>query len=190
MRVVLFYLKRLVWWGLYLGWELRQRVSFRRLRFSDFYIIDIDNTLTVSELGAPVNHRSPAPREQTVRFVQRLLEEEKAVLFLSARDFRLYDNTKDWLANQQIWTKSKGLFLVRSANAKLPYLMKAIRQNSKVIFVDDMSYNHENGTVKSYDDEISRLQELDLLYLGKDVIHANTLFAACNIAPNRPTGQA
>lgn len=157
----------------YFFWDKKQKWVFRRLAvLEELYIFDIDNTLTINLIGEKVDHANPNPRSEMIDHVRSLISEGQAVIFLSARDFRAYSNTKKWLGEQQIWSGSRGLFLVKSASAKLPYLQIAIARHHKVTFVDDMSFNHENGQIKYYDQVVEEISKLKLNFLSLKFIES------------------
>lgn len=152
-------------------WERRQMIRFNQIKeHGSLYIVDIDNTLTISELGKELNHLSPQPRKEMISYVRDLAEEGHKVIFLSARDFRLFQATEKWLNSHMLPANDSSLFLVSSARAKLPYLELAINRNTKVIYIDDLTYNYENGEIKNYSAVIKEVQSMKLDYLGQNFI--------------------
>jgi len=165
------FVKRRIYSIIYTRWDKAQRHSLKKISgYSKLYIIDIDNTLTINDVGSPIDRDNPKPRQGLVDLVQKLIEEKEKVVFLSARDFREFKRTKQWLDSLGIFSDSNELYLVESANSKLPYLRQAVHSNTNVIYIDDLSYNHENGTIKFYSDVIRAVEKLELEYRGKNFI--------------------
>ena len=53
----------------------------------------------------------------------------------------------------------------------MTHLLKLfIKKFSKVIYIDDLTYNQENGEEKLYKDIISTVKKLNLIYLDNNVI--------------------
>ena len=63
-------------------------------------------------------------------------------------------------------SKNPPLFLVPTAEDKLPYLKKALHQTNKITYYDDLSYNHENGQVKFYNSLIDYIKKTPINYIG------------------------
>lgn len=135
------------------------------------YVVDIDNTLTVNQIGSAVNHIDPMPRKSLIEYILTNWYGNGRVVFLSARKFMLVYDTKSWLNSHGFKEATlKDLFLVRSAKSKLKFLSQLSLQNGEVTFIDDMSYNHENGVVLYYKDVKEEVEKLSITYLGIDFI--------------------
>jgi len=118
-------------------------------------IFDIDNTLADSWPTYCMNfisqkerliHIKPFPRMTQV--VQDYYLKGALVFFISARRYRDYRVTRQWLINQKIYRGN--LIIVNSPEEKLKFLRLA-SQYGAVDYYDDLSYNHENGEVKFYE---------------------------------------
>jgi len=154
------------------GNDFLQYQKFKKITGLEvLYVFDIDNTLTISKLGAPINHVNPAPRTQMIEFVKKT-KENFAVVYLTARSYRLRDYTFEWLKNHELILDKNILFMVSNSKAKIRFLRYAIEKNKKVIYYDDLTYNHENGIVKKYEKVISNVQKLKLDYFNVDKINA------------------
>lgn len=154
-----------------LVWEIGQRRRLRNIRdFDPAHVIDIDNTLTVCGADGRINHFDPSPRENMVRYVKRLLEMERKVIFLSARDHRVYKATISWLASHGILQSRESVFLVRSAMHKIEYLKTLAQNNRNIEYVDDLSYNHENNDIRFYEAVIEEVRKLPITWRGLDFI--------------------
>jgi hypothetical protein len=71
----------------------------------------------------------------------------------------------------QQWLRSCGLdgcdlILVASAADKMYYIKTLISNDLTVVYIDDLSYNHEHGAMKMYHELIQELNGLPLTYLG------------------------
>lgn len=153
-------------------WDKNQIKTFRRIKGLEIlYVIDIDNTLTINEIGKPLNRDHPTPRRGVINVIREKQDQNDKIVFLSARDFREYQRTKGWLADQGIFSDKSELYLVKSAASKLFYLKLAAQLNSKVVYIDDLSFNHENGSIKFYHDVISEVSEIDVEYRGVEFIN-------------------
>lgn len=154
--------------GIYRLWNRAQLTRIRRIKqCHNVYVIDIDNTLTINGLGDQVDHINPKPRKALIDYIIANWYKSEKVIFLSARNIRLYSSTKHWLREQGFQNVSlQNLFLVDTAKSKIEYLQLLVGNNIKVTFLDDLSYNHENGEVRYYDEVVSSVQKIDLTYLG------------------------
>jgi len=157
---------------MYTGWHHGQIKRWSQIKGNDkVFVIDIDNTLTISKLGDPINHSNPKPRKSMIDYVSNLIEEKNTIVYLSARDFRSYRRTKDWLERMGVFSEDQELFLVKSSMSKIEYLKVLCAHNHHVTFIDDLSYNHEHGTVKYYNDTRLALKSISLNYLGIEFIN-------------------
>jgi hypothetical protein len=92
-----------------------------------------------------------------------LKKQDVEIMFLSARNLSYYDITKRWLELNDI--PSRNLFLVWKVEQKIKYLSDWSRKNT-VFYFDDLSFNHENGNIKYYDNVIAAVNKLSLVYYG------------------------
>ena len=167
-----FLIKREAKRALYIFWDYLQMSMISRIKNNRcVYVVDIDNTLTISRTGEKINHQDPHPRLSLIEYILENWYYNDELIFLSARDIRLFANTKEWLIKQGFKSVSKKkLFLVKSAKHKVTYLNLLLNNNSKVVFLDDLSYNHENGEVLFYTNVISEVSQMKLTYKGLDFI--------------------
>jgi hypothetical protein len=157
----------------WLQWEFRQKKRLGSIRGLDpTHVIDIDNTLTVFEAGGKINQIDPPPRQNMVLYVKRLIDLNRKVIYISARDFRIYKPTLSWLDKQGILQSSESVFFVRNAMQKVDYLKVLVRNNRNIEYIDDLSYNHENGDVRFYEAVIEEVRKLPLTYRGVEFIEA------------------
>jgi len=150
--------------------ELRRAI--RNLRSGQkVYLVDIDNTLadTWPSLKDCIYHCENQRYQTLSIFIgmrNYLLEIQKLhkVIFISARNYLTYGTTKRWLA--ECGMEGSELILVPDTMEKIYFLLELIMLKKEVVFIDDLSYNHEHGEVKSYDLMLSLLDQLPLTYIG------------------------
>jgi len=135
------------------------------------YLVDIDNTLadTWPSLKDRIYHCENQRYQTLSIFIgmrKYVLETQKLhkVIFISARNYLAYGTTKRWL--EECGIEGCKLILVPEAMEKIYFLLELIMLKKEVVFIDDLSYNHEHGEVKSYDLMLSILDQLPLTYLG------------------------
>ncbi len=166
-------LKKMLFGIAFTVWKIPQSVLLKRLKnYSVLYVIDIDNTLTVSELGNPLNHSNPTPRAGMIKYVKNLISCQEKVIYLTARDFRIKKPTIQWLTTNNIFDNLTDVFFVQSAAHKIPYLKYLHQNNKKIVFIDDLSYNHENGEVKKYAEVENIISQMSIEYKGINYIES------------------
>lgn len=153
------------------------KFRFRRLiekidKKKTVYIVDIDNTLsdTWPSLHKYV-YRSEDQRYSSLSvfigmrnyILQKITAGEK-VIFISARSYFNYYSTNKWLLSCGITADQ--LVLVDSALDKLLYLKELLAHDIRVVYIDDLSYDHEYGEMKLYKELIADVRKLPLTYLG------------------------
>jgi len=152
---------------------------YRRAKFllsvlvkgGDIFIVDIDNTvantfpLLLQDSCLKLVYQRANCFSNVVDFINEQRHAGKAVFFLSARDSQYYKVTEDWL-NRNVFGGFNELLLVSSANEKLIYLKLLVFCKKKVFYIDDLSYGHETGTVRYFDNLIRRVSELPIVYIG------------------------
>ena len=154
-------------------WDYLQRFRLSAVRNNAIvHVIDIDNTLTIYRGDGKIDHINPDARHNMIQYVRDLIVRNHKVIFLSARDFRLWNPTIQWLSKQNVLVSKKDVFLLPNASAKIDYLNKLIEQNIEVNYIDDLSYNHEKGQVKLYEEVLSLINKMPLTYKGIDFIES------------------
>lgn len=137
-------------------------------------IFDLDNTLLntypfLGEIDKEQMYLNLPAHEGMFSVFKQCLSEGKDVVVISARSYRYKGATYNWF-NKNLQRNDIPIFLVPSASSKLNFLKVAIRKRAKVVYFDDLSYNHENGDVKFYDNVIEEVRKLDLVYFDFDFI--------------------
>lgn len=144
-------------------------IQFRKLINSDIdndlYIFDIDNTIANTWPSFNASYTSTKKRlenikpfENMMKLINELYIKNNKIIFLTARDYRYYFTTKRWLIKNNIYKNN--LIMVLKPQQKIK-LLKNIKH--KVFFYDDLSYNHENGEVKYYNDCIEVVTKLQYI---------------------------
>lgn len=145
-------------------------IKFKLIIKNTNVVFDIDNTLAIS-WPSLVNGcdnefrrlKNLSVHNNVLNLVNKYLENGENIIFLSARDYRYYMVTRNWLRrhiNGQF-----GLILVSKPSEKVSLF--AANGHRKFVFYDDMSYSHENGIVKFYHQEINAIKKLDFVdYYG------------------------
>jgi len=133
-------------------------------RKNDIYIFVIDNTIsdTWPELltsSKKIAFHNAKPFERVINLIENLYESDKVVFFLSARNYNYFGLTKKWLIKNKIYRDN--VFLVDNVDEKFWYLNKC--KKFKIYYFDDLSFNHERGDVKYYDQFIEKIAKLSNL---------------------------
>lgn len=160
----------------------KKQVYFRKyLKFIEsnsennhLIIFDLDNTLahTYPNLGASDTHRmyrTLPPHKNMLDLVNKTFNSGTTCIILTARDYKYKSDTEYWLY-RYINSEYIPFFIVPAAKDKLNYLERAVSKFNKVTYYDDLSYNHEHGEVKYYENEINKVKTLDITYIGYDKI--------------------
>lgn len=126
-------------------------------------IFDIDNTVANSWPSLLDKHQSERDRLISIPAFQKVVEiidfyvsTGEKVLFLTARDYKSYFVTLQWLS--KIGFGKANLVMVSNPSEKIKILKSASKKN--ILLYDDMSYNHENGIVKFYKNEILQISKM------------------------------
>ena len=138
---------------------------------SELIIFDLDNTLANTFPYLKNNNLKEVYSQVPVhigmiRIFKDCILSNKNVIILSARSFRYHSITRNWIDSNLHGIKKPPLFLVPTAEDKLPYLKKALHQTNKITYYDDLSYNHENGQVKFYNSLIDYIKKTPINYIG------------------------
>jgi hypothetical protein len=144
-------------------------------------VLDIDNTIAdtwpaIRDRGAEKWHhfslfKKLRPfQERITFFISRY--PASPIIFLSTRNIVYYKTTKRWLLQSGFNNRNFLLILTLKVEDKLKYLEILQNQYKKVIYCDDLSYNHEHGEVKYYQHVIDKVADMKLEYWGFTEINA------------------
>ncbi|SHG02653.1 hypothetical protein [Pedobacter caeni] len=150
------------------------------------YLVDIDNTLAdtwPSLCGRVYGNERDRYRSLSVFLgMRKLIVHQRTmakVIFISARSYLNYQVTKRWL--ESCGLGGCDLILVAKAADKMYYLKTLVSREITVVYIDDLSYNHEHGELKLYHEMILELKDLPVTYLGLEEIE----LINSNCEPNR-----
>ena len=150
------------------------------------YVFDIDNTVCDTWKSLPrlsskksdyiTDEKIRVSNLQIFRGMQKHIKSiyknnDNYVMYLSLRPIFLWISTMNYLKRHNILDSLSNLVLVNQIDDKftvINLLSKLTR--AKIIFYDDLSYNHEYGKVLYYDTLIKKLEKLDIAYYGYDEI--------------------
>jgi hypothetical protein len=153
-------------------YNLFRNVFFSVLRFSTYVwfcqnnhirivVFDLDNTIAYYNYSNSTRNESLFYRFRNMQVYSGVLKLMLAyqkrnyrILILTARDYRFYNVTRNWLRKNNV--PYDKLILVHS-----PTLKKAILKHNQnlVTYYDDLSYNHENNHIKYYSELINYFHE-------------------------------
>ena len=158
--------------------------------YTDFWVVDIDNTIADTWPTLLPQNRLQFPSDQArileipplagmkARFDS--LTPQTRVIFLSARTYWSAWVTKKWLAQQGFSKPDSVLVLVEHPKDKVALLRKVLGERRppqyKITFFDDLSYNHENDAIRFYEPEIAEIHQLPIQYIGyAELLHINNV---------------
>ena len=134
----------------------------RHINKKKYIVCDIDNTIsdTWRQLYLNESIHDAKPIDKIIKYINSY--ENCQYIFLSSRPIHEYLRTISWL---RLNVRKKFLLILTSSpKGKIKYLK--IIEESIIVYLDDLSYNHENGTVKYYHDEIKIINKMNMPYIG------------------------
>ena len=140
------------------------------------FVFDLDNTIantwpsfldTYPSEYSRLKNLKPFPK--MVDCFQAMQSNYKCIV-LTARHSIYYPVTIQWLKSHVASISIFNIFLCKTPRNKVNLLKLFIKKFSKVIYIDDLTYNQENGEEKLYKDIISTVKKLNLIYLDNNVI--------------------
>lgn len=150
------------------------------------YFIDIDNTLADTwptlKQGYYRNERERLNSLPIFAGMRRYIldlkrDKENKVLFITARNITAHQVTLNWLRGNGIETSAEDVVVVSSAKQKIRFIAAAKEKKINITYIDDLSYNHENGEMKMYKEVISAINSMNVPYLGvEEISEINRLF--------------
>lgn len=147
------------------------------------YIFDIDNTIGNTHPTLTRQYQSETERLLSISVFPRMKKlvnsvlnsPSRKVIFLTSRSYLTWGPTHQWLVQNGIDVAKSDVIIVSSPAQKTDFIKKILPRNKPVTFIDDLSYNHENGQVKFYDTEIQLISGLSLRYIGyKTILRFNS----------------
>lgn len=141
--------------------------------FNRFLVLDIDNTLANTWKYLKTKNKKKISYSEIPLLVKTIEHIKKKysnlpIVYISHRNILNYYETDIWI-QKNIINKNNFLILVSKPGDKLFYL-NSILQTHRVIYYDDLSYNHENGKVLFYEKMIEEIKKMDIVYYDYDFI--------------------
>ncbi|MCY7291770.1 MAG: hypothetical protein LH615_06255 [Ferruginibacter sp.] len=148
-------------------------------RNRNIIISDIDNTLShtypcINKGGLKIHYRNLSYFPLVKEYI--LLRKDKSnakMFFLSVRPIGVFFKTASWLKKVGFeGVNPVNLFFVTSPTQKISLLKKIINKKRKILFIDDFSYNTENGETFFFQNEIDAVSSLNVEYIGYHQVKA------------------
>ena len=148
------------------------KVLFKSLG-KDLLILDLDNTIVLtaewlcenSSKNLELAYERASLNESLIRHLETEYPKDKFYYFIvSARPYRNYKSTKKWILENLGKILPVEFILVRTAKTKLFFYN--FFHSKKIVLFDDLTFNHENRSVKKYRiiEELIRKKENIMLY--------------------------
>jgi FMN phosphatase YigB (HAD superfamily) len=141
-------------------------------------IFDIDNTLLntwplrTGHLSEYEVYLKAAPFKAVTELIKDLERNGYQILFITSRRYRYYLLTVRTLLRYFPMQIAKGIILVENPAAKIYFLSKAAGHlTEKILYYDDLSYNHEHGQIKFYSDVIEQVKKLNIVYFDASYLN-------------------
>jgi len=140
-------------------------------------IFDLDNTLVdtyplLNRMSLSEVFRNAKVHPVMVSLLKDFSKKDIKIYILTSRKINYYYITKFFLIENCM--ENVPFFLVSKPIEKIKFLKSATRVFHKVTYYDDLSFNHENGEVKFYQDIINEIHKLPVSYFGyKEIIAIN-----------------
>ncbi|WP_129714882.1 hypothetical protein [Pedobacter sp. SYP-B3415] len=157
--------------GQFFSLQLHAALS-RRPASDTVHVVDIDNTLAHTWPSLCDGYcRSEMKRYESLSIFRGMRDHILAqaaaghsIIFVSARSYDCYFLTRRWLRDCGV--PFDQLILVYHVKEKLDFINLLLKKGKKVVYIDDLSYNHEAGETKFYEDTIRRVKQLPIRYIG------------------------
>ncbi len=164
---------------IYYKYKLIFELSFDR-KNQTIVFVDIDNTIADtwpsiknSEYSNEVDrHENLKAFEGMKVFIQsKFRDDQHKLIYLTARCFNLIKVTHRWLRANGFFYKDDSVILVSTPLNKIDYIKLALFRKFNVVYIDDLSYNHENNKIQFYSSIINEIKDLNISYIGYDEIN-------------------
>jgi hypothetical protein len=144
---------------------------------SIIHIYDIDNTLVDTWKYINTNDKYILRKLEFHAEMKKLVNgsySNSHVLFFTVRSLNNWNDTRIWLSLNLFKFRWFHLYHFSSPSHKVDFVLQLNNMGYKIVFTDDLSYNHENGKVKFYNEEIIRVKNSDVSYVSYDDINKIT----------------
>tara|TARA_B100001063_G_C16758058_1_gene554289 strand:- start:1389 stop:1916 length:528 start_codon:yes stop_codon:yes gene_type:complete len=135
----------------------------------NIYVYDIDNTIAKTHefpgYNGILDKKNVLQLDYHKKIRSKIIsnyEKKDVVFFFSVRPLYLWKKTFFWLKNIGIDLKLTELFFFQSPKHKVDLIKYLCDKGYKIVFYDDMSYNHENNKVLFYQNEIDILKKMPI----------------------------
>ena len=173
-----------IYYKLYYMWYSRQsKKQFKNFvaaqpATTSIFIVDVDNTIANTWPTFLRKWTSEYERLENIEafknmhsYLQKQTQTQAiAFVYLTARNIRYKSITQTWLQQHNFLFNNAQLFLVNKPNEKLAFLKKACYLHKNIVYLDDLSYNHETGNTKTYTNIIEAVKKMPLAYFDASFI--------------------
>tara|TARA_B100000315_G_scaffold248826_1_gene279155 strand:+ start:1349 stop:1951 length:603 start_codon:yes stop_codon:yes gene_type:complete len=154
-------------------WQLRTNKN------KEVYFIDIDNTLSDTYHSYKYHYSTYEKRLSSLAIfigmrnkIIHLLKYKNNCFFLSARKFSSKKTTLNWLLSNEIKINVKKVFCLNNAKVKINLISLLVNSlKIRLILIDDLSYNHENGKIIYYQNHIENLKKMNVEHISASQIN-------------------
>ncbi len=141
--------------------------------FNEVVIFDLDNTLCntyplLNSMSLRSVYRYVQVHPPMIKLLDDFYKNEVYLFILSSRKVKYWGTTKKYI--RQNISKSVPFYLVSEPHEKIKFIKYCSGRFDKVILFDDLSYNHENGEVKFYNEVIDAIRKMPVSYFDFDDI--------------------
>jgi hypothetical protein len=167
-----------------------KNIVFKLLHYLQFYfliknnqknlfICDIDNTIADTWRFIPTNgmkisntiySKLPIFPSFTIILNEKFANTECKVLFFTVRPISSWLTTLRWLKKNNFPSRLCDIYLFATPGHKIDFLSSISNLGYNITFLDDLSYNHENGDVKFFIEEINRIKNINVTYVNSESI--------------------
>ncbi len=93
---------------------------------------------------------------------------------MTSRSYLQWTVTHRWLMQHSISASLFEVIIVSSPAEKIQLLTDAALER-RIVYIDDLSWNHERGEVKFYESELEAVKKLPVRYIGyKTILRFNS----------------
>jgi hypothetical protein len=146
------------------------------------YVFDVDNTIAdthptlLQTYGSETERILSIPSFSRMRnlLIALLQSKSRKVIFMTSRSYLQWTVTHRWLMQQSISASLFEVIIVSSPAEKIQLLTDAALER-RIVYIDDLSWNHERGEVKFYETELEAVKKLPVRYIGyKTILRFNS----------------
>lgn len=156
------------------------RSDVKNTNFVRYIFFDIDNTIADSWPSLQLTHWvSYSQRISSLAVflnMRRVLmtlysNPNNRIFFITARSYNSWFATVNWLRANGIPADLSRTIITNTAPEKLQLLTSLTGKTKFIYWIDDLSYNHEFGDVKYYEDLLTKVQSTSIRFFGPNIIN-------------------